>query len=90
MNTKPSKHEIARYAREYSKEAIDRLLKIMRSNKTDLALKAAIAILDRGVGKPVAEIINVRDITDDDITQEIRRRMEERELEGDDIPSWHQ
>lgn len=39
-------------ARKYAEEAIDTLVALMRSDKEDIRHKGAIALLDRGFGKP--------------------------------------
>lgn len=45
--------EIKEYAQQFSKEAIDELVKLMRKSKDPKTRKAAAdSILDRGIGKP--------------------------------------
>jgi hypothetical protein len=47
---------VAAYARKYGREAIDKLVHIMRHGKSDnVQIAASVAILDRGYGKPVAQ-----------------------------------
>lgn len=43
-------------AREYGAEAIDKLVAIMRDGEPEVALRAAVALLDRGWGKPAQAI----------------------------------
>ena len=47
--------KIAEYARQFSTEAIDKIVAIMRDPNVDVraVIAAAIAILDRGIGKPM-------------------------------------
>jgi len=48
--------EIAREARKYGPESIERLVSWMRSDEYKASVPAAIALLDRGYGKPQQEI----------------------------------
>ena len=47
--------KIAEYARQFSTEAIDKIVAVMRNPEADLraVIAAAVAILDRGIGKPM-------------------------------------
>ena len=47
--------KIAEYARQFSTEAIDKIVAVMRDPNADVraVIAAAVAILDRGIGKPM-------------------------------------
>ena len=45
--------EVKELARSHGPEAIEKLAAVMRSDNTKAAVAAAIALLDRGYGKPV-------------------------------------
>jgi hypothetical protein len=49
--------EIKAVAQQYGPEAIERLVDLMRGKDPDVALKAAIALLDRAYGKPAQAIV---------------------------------
>jgi len=51
--------EVAEYAKKYTIEAIDVLVKIMRDDSAPetARIRAAEVILDRGLGKPVQSIV---------------------------------
>ncbi|HGM5043541.1 DUF5681 domain-containing protein [Stenotrophomonas muris] len=48
--------EVRQLAREYGREAIERLVEIMRGDNAALAKAASEALLDRGYGKPVQAV----------------------------------
>ena len=50
--------KIAEYARQFSTEAIDKIVAVMRNPEADLraVIAAAVAILDRGIGKPMQPV----------------------------------
>lgn len=48
--------EVRQLAREYGKEAIEKLAAIMRGDNPSLARAACEALLDRGFGKPVQSV----------------------------------
>jgi hypothetical protein len=81
--------EVAKLAREYTVEAIETLVKLMRKEKaTDAARVSAISILlDRGWGKAQQTIninrdTNLRDLTDDELLA-IARGAEQQSGGGD-------
>lgn len=45
-------HNAALMARKHATEAIEKLVALMRSDKEEMQYKGAIALLDRGFGKP--------------------------------------
>jgi hypothetical protein len=48
--------EVKRLAREFGAEAVQRLADIMRGDNPKVAVTAAVALLDRGYGKPTQVI----------------------------------
>ncbi|MGK3725834.1 DUF5681 domain-containing protein [Stenotrophomonas sp. 6O] len=48
--------EVRQLAREYGREAIEKLVAIMRGDNAALAKAASEALLDRGYGKPVQSV----------------------------------
>jgi hypothetical protein len=48
--------EVRELAREHGREAIERLVEIMRGDNLSLARAACEALLDRGFGKPVQSV----------------------------------
>jgi hypothetical protein len=48
--------EVRQLAREYGREAIEKLAAIMRGDNPSLARAACEALLDRGFGKPVQSV----------------------------------
>lgn len=48
--------EVRQLAREYGREAIEKLVAIMRGDNAALAKAASEALLDRGYGKPVQAV----------------------------------
>lgn len=48
--------EVRQLAREYGREAIEKLASIMRGDNPSLARAACEALLDRGFGKPVHSV----------------------------------
>ena len=75
-----SAFEVAELARSFSEEAMLKLVDLMRCNKRELAFKASMAILDRGLGKPVNIVHTLSDVSDDALTKEARRRLEAEEM----------
>lgn len=60
-----SRRNVAAMARQYATEAIDTLVKAMRDPDMRIAKDAAEAILDRGIGRPIAMTADVTDRLDD-------------------------
>ena|SRR6516225_8064534 len=55
--------EVRDLARQYTVEAIDRLVFWMRSKEARASIVAAVALLDRGWGKPPQQVDGVLDLT---------------------------
>lgn len=65
-------------ARSYTREAIETLVEIMTDRDCAPAprVAAANAILDRGYGKPLQSHVQLSDVPDDELTVEVKRRLE--------------
>jgi spermidine/putrescine-binding protein len=66
-----SRRNIAAMAREIAPKAMDKLIALMNSDSETVAKDAAIHILDRAIGKPIAMTADVTDrldeLTDDEL-----------------------
>lgn len=60
-----SRRNVAAIARELAPVAMEKLKKLMGSDKENVALDAAIHILDRAIGKPIAMTADVTDRLDE-------------------------
>ena len=49
-------HDVKSLARQYTKEAIERLVAWMKSDNAKASVSASMALLDRGYGKPAQEV----------------------------------
>jgi hypothetical protein len=66
--------DVRNAAREYTQEAIDTLVLVMRNGKPSEAAMAANSLLDRAWGKPRQEVeisgaLQVEDLTDDELAR---------------------
>ena len=75
-------HKVAELARTYTLEAIETLVELMRSGKSErIRGTAAQALLDRGWGKPKQEIIGESPASFIDALEGVRKVLDARKAE---------
>ena len=74
-------HKVAELARSYTLEAIETLVELMRSGKSERRGTAAQALLDRGWGKPKQEIIGEGSESFIDALEGVRKVVDARKAE---------
>ena len=76
------KHKVAELAHGYTLEAIETLVELMRSGKSErIRGTAAQALLDRGWGKPKQEIIGEGSASFIDALEGVRKAVDARKAE---------
>ncbi len=84
----PSK-QLRESARKYTAESLERLVEWMRSDVPNASISAALAILERGHGKPVQSIKKTVTTTKRTPRDMALEELERAASEGDPKPSAH-